>query len=206
MQSHGNILGLDISTEHLSIAASNLPGIPLIQGDAHALPYSSALFDISICHFLLLWVTDPILVVSEMARVTKPGGSVLALAEPDYGGRIDYPVELGVLGDWQQVALRKQGADPLFGRRLRAVFQQAGLTFVEAGVLGGQWSGIPNPDDVEIEWKVMEDDILNAQKADHSEVARLKRLDHTAWELGERVLFVPTFYAWGKCPSQEREQ
>ena len=32
----------------------------------------------------------------------------MALAEPDYGGRIDYPEQLGHIGRWQAQALRKQ--------------------------------------------------------------------------------------------------
>jgi ubiquinone/menaquinone biosynthesis C-methylase UbiE len=201
MQSHGDILGLDISSDHLDFAAHNLPGIPLTCGDAHSLPYRSMVFDVTLCHFLLLWVIDPVAVVREMARVTQPGGVVLALAEPDYGGRIDYPAELGVLGDWQQTSLRQQGADPLIGRKLRAVFRQAGLSDVEAGCLGGQWSGMPSPEDWEMEWRVLEEDIKKVQNpTGTSEVIRLQKLDELAWEHGERVLFVPTFYAWGRVP------
>lgn len=202
MQTHGDIFGLDISANYLNLAARNLPGIALILGDAHALPCSAGDFDISLCHFLLLWVSDPIEVVSEMARVTQPGGFVLALAEPDYGGRIDFPSELGVLGDWQQAALRQQGADPLLGRRLRAIFQHAGLTDVEAGVLGGQWSGIPTPEDWEMEWNVLEDDLIGASNVLVTpELTRLQQLYKSSWEQGERVLFVPTFYAWGRVPA-----
>jgi SAM-dependent methyltransferase len=201
MQSHGDVYGIDISSKHLELASYNLPGIPLVLGDAHNLPYTTAVFDISLCHFLILWATDPVRVVSEMARVTQLGGPVLALAEPDYGGRIDFPPELKVLGDWQQAALRQQGADPLLGRRLRAIFQQAGLTDVEAGVLGGQWSGIPSSEDWEIEWKVLEEDIQQIPWfVESSDVTRLRRMDQSAWEHGERILFVPTFYALGRVP------
>jgi ubiquinone/menaquinone biosynthesis C-methylase UbiE len=206
MQSHGEISGLDISTEHLSLAAHHLPGIPLTLGDAHVLPFPPAVFDITICHFLLLWVSDPLRVVSEMARVTQPGGAVLALAEPDYGGRIDFPPELSVLGDWQQAALRQQGADPLIGRRLRSIFQQAGLADVESGVLGGQWSGFPSPEEQEIEWRVLEADIHRySSNIKASDVTRLQRLEQLAWDQGERVLFVPTFYAWGRVPKPEND-
>jgi len=183
------------------MAAINLPGIPLALGDAHVLPYSAGVFDISICHFLLLWVTDPVRVVSELARTTKPGGFVLALAEPDYGGRIDYPPELSILGNWQQAALTRQGADPLLGRRLRAIFTQAGLTNVVAGLLGGQWSGKPSLDAWNMEWEVLQDDIHNTtQNNQTKELTRLHTIDEQAWEQGERVLFVPTFYAYGQLP------
>jgi SAM-dependent methyltransferase len=199
MQSHGEISGLDLSADHLALTARNLPGVSLTQGDAHVLPYLSHMFDIALCHYLLLWVDNPVKVVCEMARVTKPGGAVLALAEPDYGGRIDFPPELSALGEWQKTALRQQGADPLLGRKLRAIFQQAGLTHVEAGILGGQWSGLPTPEDWEKEWQVLQDDIENSsQSFEKKEFLNLKTLDRQAWQQGERVLFVPTFYTWGQ--------
>jgi len=203
MQTHGEIYGVDISSNHLEMAAKNLPGIPLVLGDGHDLPFPGEIFDITLCHFLLLWVSNPVQVVGEMARVTKPGGVVMALAEPDYGGRIDFPSELEKLGKWQQAALFQQGADPLVGRKLRATFQRAGLSEVESGVLGGQWAGKPHPDDWEMEWKVLENDIQTApNKLSDVEIKRLKNLDKLAWEQGDRILFVPTFYAWGRVPNE----
>jgi SAM-dependent methyltransferase len=199
MQSHGTIFGLDISPEHLDFAAHNLPGIPLTLGDAHHLPYPSQTFDVTVCHFLLLWVDNPGQVVSELARTVKPGGWVLALAEPDYGGRIDYPPELGILGDLQQAALRQQGADPLIGRKLRAIFEGARLTNMVTGILGGEWSGRPEPEEMDMEWAVMEDDIQsNAQNDPSLDISKLRFLDQGSWEKGERILYVPTFYAFGQ--------
>ena len=74
-----------------------------------------------------------------MKRVTRPGGTVAALAEPDYGGRIDFPDSLGELGQWQAFALGSQGANPNVGRRLMAEFIAADLDSVESGLMGGQW-------------------------------------------------------------------
>ncbi len=134
-----------------------------------------------------------------MARVTRPSGAVLALAEPDYGGRVDFPEELGQLGVWQMESLRTQGADPLMGRKLARVFRQAGLYSVETGALGGQWSGAPDWEAWESEWSVLESDLKNKPSLSEK-LGFLKRLDKSAYEKGERVLFVPTFYAWGRVP------
>lgn len=202
MQSHGEVYGLDISDQNLELAARSLPGIPLVQGNAQSLPFPAGIYDVTLCHFLLLWVHDPIQVVREMARVTLPGGVIMALAEPDYGGRIDYPAELSALSERQQAALRQQGADPSLGRKLRAIFNQAGITEIETGVLGGQWSGQPAAEDWEMEWNVLEDDLSRIEQSTTiPDILRLKNIDKYAWEHGERVLFVPTFYAWGKTPS-----
>jgi hypothetical protein len=54
-----------------------------------------------------------------------------------------------------------------------------------------------------MEWKVLEDDIQQEdQSFQASELTELKEIDKLAWERGERVLFVPTFYAWGRVPAE----
>jgi hypothetical protein len=133
-----------------------------------------------------------------MRRVTRSGGSVIALAEPDYGGRIDYPEELAILGRHQAAALRKQGADPRMGRRLAEVFHQLGLQDIEVGVLGGQWKGKSSRREWELEWRVLQSDLGGEQDTDS-----LRALDWAARERGERVLFVPTFYAFGRVPAAQ---
>jgi hypothetical protein len=131
-----------------------------------------------------------------MRRVTRPGGAVMALAEPDYGGRIDYPDKLALLGEWQIESLKRQGADPLMGRKLTGLFHKTGLESVETGVLGGQWSESPDWAAWESEWAVLESDLKKTFQ-DFESWKVIKDLDKSAYEKGERVLFVPTFYALG---------
>jgi len=199
----GTSVGLDINLNNLAFAKSIGATARWVQGDALRLPFTAGIFDIAFCHFLLLWVEDPLQVLREMRRVTRPGGYVLALAEPDYGGRIDFPPELEVLGSWQQASLRNQGANPLIGRRLGWMFRQVGLSDVETGVLGAQWQGSLSRDEIESEWVVLHNDleiILGENDEAHwqGDFDKLKRLDETTWENGERVLYVPTFFAIGK--------
>jgi SAM-dependent methyltransferase len=201
----GIVVGLDIDRRRLELSTRHTPNAHLTVADAQDLPYSPASFDLCLCHFLLLWVANPVRVVTEMARVTRPGGAVLALAEPDYGGRIDHPEPLEKLGRLQGSALRLQGADPLAGRRLAGIFSRAGLKAVETGVLGGQWSGPPSVEEWESEWAVLESDLKESpeallEEAPGANLEELKRLDFEAWQRAERVLFVPTFYALGRSP------
>jgi ubiquinone/menaquinone biosynthesis C-methylase UbiE len=190
--------GMDIDKDHLHRGMQIALSTRFTQGDAQSLPYPDNFFDVVLCHFLLMWVDDPIRAIAEMARVTKPGGSVLSLAEPDYGGRIDYPEELEILGQNQVKSLYMQGADPLLGRKLAYLFNQAGLKSVHTGVLGGQWSDKPDWDSWESEWRVFESDIIqNSTITNIEQVSRLKDKDRISYEIGVRVLFVPTFYAWG---------
>jgi SAM-dependent methyltransferase len=188
--------GLDIDPVYLSFAAGYTPSATLTQGDAHHLPFARDSFDIVICHFLLLWVDDPQQAVNEMRRVAHRSGWILAFAEPDYGGRVDYPEALVELGERQEAALRRQGADTRLGRKLSTLFNSAGLKKVETGVLSGRWHGAPSPQEWEEEWAVLEADL--ASEIAPEELSRLKLLDAAAWQKGERTLFVPTFYAIGQ--------
>jgi hypothetical protein len=132
-----------------------------------------------------------------MVRVTSGKGYVLALAEPDYGGRIDYPEELSVIGKWQAGALKEQGANPSMGRELRSLFSSVGLANIEAGVLGGQWIEAQPDSDFELEWDVIQSDL------DHYDefimvADKLKALEQTSRTANRRILYVPTFYAFGQ--------
>jgi SAM-dependent methyltransferase len=197
-RSPAHVVGLDHDPAMLAFARRQGQGVTYVQGDAHALPFAGGSFDLVVCHYLLLWLADPRRAVQEMARVTRPGGAVLALAEPDYGGRIDYPPELVRLGRLQAEALRRQGADPEMGRRLGALFTAAGLQ-VRTGVMGGEWTLPAAPgDEFEAEWGMRRRDLASLLEA--GELQRLRRLEQKALAEGTRVLFVPTFYACGVVP------
>jgi len=191
-----HVFGLDREWTRLAFARLHDPRTHFTQSDAHSLPYRSGTYDLSLCHFLLLWVRDPVSVVAEMRRVTRPDGFVLALAEPDYGSRIDFPESLAEIGRAQRAALAAQGANPDMGRELGRLFQLAGLREVEVGVLGAQWAGPASRTDFEMEWSVLEEDLRESLTPEMRN--RLRMLDWTARERGERVLFVPTFFASGR--------
>lgn len=193
----GQVFGLDLSAPHLSFARQVDRATRFVCGAGEALPYAAGSFDVSYCHFFLLWAFDPLAALVEMRRVTRPGGTVLALAEPDYGGRIDYPPELTPLGDWQRQALERQGADVCLGRRLGALFAGAGLQRVETGVLGGRWAAPSAPDAWEGEWTVLQSDLQSFISP--AVLQQLREQDAAAWQRGERILFVPTFYASGRA-------
>jgi SAM-dependent methyltransferase len=189
------IHGLDLQPAALLEARRNAPRSHLTCGDALSLPYPSGVFDITFCHFLLLWVRDPLRALCEMKRITRPGGSLLALAEPDYTRRVDRPEELAELGRRQNESLQRQGADPGLGGRLADLFTQAGIPLIEAGRLRFDSEHAPVPGEREMEWQVLEADL--AGSVPPHDLQRLKLIDERAWENGERVLYVPTYWAFG---------
>ena len=57
------------------------------------------------------------------------------------------------------VIIVRQGAEPEMGRRLAALFQDAGLLNVRSGVLGGQWGAPLAADLIQSEWNVLSSDL-----------------------------------------------
>jgi SAM-dependent methyltransferase len=189
--------GLDLNPAAVAECRNHVPSAALVNGDALSLPYPNEAFAIVYCHFLLLWVHDPVQALMEMKRVTRPGGHVIAFAEPDYLNRIDKPDELIQLGQWQTESLRTQGADPGFGARLAESFFQAGIPIRETGTIQGVTKE-PSRQEWENEWVVIESDLTGM--VPESEIQKLKLMDGQAWKRrGARVLHVPTYFTWGQA-------
>jgi SAM-dependent methyltransferase len=186
---------LDIDLQVTQFAAGLIPDAAFTTADGAGLPFVSESFEIVYCHFLLLWIAEPELVLREMARVTKQGGSVIVFAEPDYGGRIFYPQHMDEIGMLQTNALQQQGADPFIGRELRALLSHTGLVDVEVGILGGEWHGAMKEEHWESEWMMLESDLAGALSPE--EIIIAKDLDRIAWKDRKRLVYVPTFYGWG---------
>ncbi|MEA5077522.1 MAG: methyltransferase domain-containing protein [Anaerolineaceae bacterium] len=194
------VFGTDIAPERVRFAASADPTSHFCCTDAARLPYADAAFDLTYCHYLLLWLHEPVTALQEMMRVTRPGAKVLALAEPDHQARVDAPAALEPLGRLQTQALLAQGVCTNAGRKLASWFAQAGLQDVQIGVSGFQTLTATQPAWFDSEWQVLQQDLAAIVAPD--ELLRLKELDRQAWRSGQRVLWIPTFYAIGTVPSK----
>jgi SAM-dependent methyltransferase len=74
----GEVVAVDSRTEYLDAGRELAPAnVRLVEGDVTALPFDYATFDIAGCVRVLHHVRRPELAVSELARVTRPGGRVL---------------------------------------------------------------------------------------------------------------------------------
>lgn len=188
--------GLDLDPAALARCRLHAPRAVLTQGNGLQLPYPNHTFDIVYCHYFLLWVPDPLQAVLEMYRVTKPGGHILALAEPDYSARVDQPAVLKILGEWQIAALERQGADPAFGAHLAETFHRAGIKLRETGTIQGGGRE-PSAQEWDMEWAVVESDVAGFVPS--GQIQKMKELDLQARAKGERILHVPTHFAWGQA-------
>lgn len=79
----GEVVGVDLSETMLRIARrrNRLPNLTFQQADATELPFGDARFDVSCVSFALHEMPGSIRerTIAEMARVTKPGGTVLVV-------------------------------------------------------------------------------------------------------------------------------
>lgn len=84
---------------------AHFPGRPpVVAGDALALPFANACFDAAVAAFSINHLADPAAGLREMARVTRPGGALLASA---YAADDTHPVKAAV-----EAALTARGWEP----------------------------------------------------------------------------------------------
>lgn len=100
-------------------------------GDAHHLEFPPATFDAAIAHTVISHVTEPATVLRELARVVRPGGTVVifdgdyasmtyAVPDPDFGRRMD------------RALVTASFNNPLVMRDLPRLLPEVGLKLTEA--------------------------------------------------------------------------
>ena len=128
----GRVTGVDASEQVVGQArelAGDRPNLDFTTGDVYALGYPDDTFDVVLAHQILQHLSDPVLALREMGRVTRPGGLVAA-RDGDFGGMIWYP-ELPIMDEWltlYQRVMRGNGGEPDGGRHLHIWAREAGLT------------------------------------------------------------------------------
>ena len=135
----GLVAGVDLSQPRLDQArfraeADHLD-IAFVRGAAESLPFADATFDYVHARMLFQYLDEPQRALSEMARVTKPGGSIVLI---DLDGQLSqlYPLPEHVAADLNEAlrVLGEQGFDPEVGRKLPAMCARAGLTVLNTWV------------------------------------------------------------------------
>jgi len=101
--------------------------------DACALPFADGTFDSSFCVALLQHIADVALAVREIARVTRPGGRIVAV-EPDNSARYFYSSSLTGMRAYELagqffsgLSERTDATDPAVGPKLPALFANSGI-------------------------------------------------------------------------------
>jgi SAM-dependent methyltransferase len=127
--------GIDISRDRLQQAREknrDNSRVQFVCGNAQSMEFRSGIFDLVYCRMLLQYLKEKERAVSEMARVCKPGGTVLL---QDLDGQLlwHYPEDPSVQRTLEKVvaALATTGFDPFVGRKLFWLARNAGLTKID---------------------------------------------------------------------------
>lgn len=129
------VVGLDLDEARLAYAQArnHCSNLSFARGDALALPFPSAHFDLVYCRFVLVHVKDPTQALQEMARVTRPGGRVVAYDMVHDG--IWFSPEKPCFARVLRTALsimRERGMEPSQGLHLASGMIRAGIREVKA--------------------------------------------------------------------------
>jgi SAM-dependent methyltransferase len=81
-----SVAAVDPSTSFVGAMRARHPDVDVGQGSAEQLPFAGATFDRSLAQLVVHFMADPVAGVTEMARVTVPGGVVAACVWDHAGG------------------------------------------------------------------------------------------------------------------------
>lgn len=82
-----NVTAVDPSAPFVEAAAARHPGVDVRQASAESLPFTDGTFDAAFAQLVVHFMADPVAGLSEMRRVTRPGGVVVACVWDHAGGQ-----------------------------------------------------------------------------------------------------------------------
>jgi ubiquinone/menaquinone biosynthesis C-methylase UbiE len=141
-----SILGIDSNEKSIQAATTDTKKARLSQsvcyklGDVYKIPLEDSYADLACCRTLLMHLTEPRKAVKEMVRVTKTGGSVVALEGGKMGAFHDPDdEEYSKLAErayeaWVNGIRKLEGKEFKIGEKLPGIFQKAGLSDIKAEV------------------------------------------------------------------------
>jgi SAM-dependent methyltransferase len=127
----GSVLGLDLSAERLEDArarCAHLGNCRFLQADVGNTGLADAAFDYVWSQFLFEYLPQPERALTELIRVTRPGGRVV-VSDVDGVGMFNWPWPPALQEGFQKlvVALSAGGFDIHVGRKMFHLFRRAGL-------------------------------------------------------------------------------
>lgn len=210
----GQVTAVDCDGDALELARllADRAGVEIatLRADVNALPIESATQDTTVARFLFQHLRTPQVALSEMRRVTRPGGRV-AIFDVDDAVKVCEPAEpqhLAHLYEAIRSVQLQRGGDRLVGRKLYGLMREAGLEKIQVIViprvqLGIQGGRNEDAENYEIERLRRErDGVINSGliSADHFESAISQAKQRFA---EDRFEMVAEFVATGLVPHPE---
>jgi SAM-dependent methyltransferase len=145
------ILGIDSNEKSIKAANADTkkvglsPRVSYRHGDVYKIPLEDRYADLTCCRTLLMHLPDPVKAVKEMARITKTGGSVVAIE----GGKMaayydpnDEPYSTmaeRASNAWLAGIKKLEGKEFRIGEKLPGIFRKAGLSHIKAEIHADAW-------------------------------------------------------------------
>ena len=131
----GAVAAIDPSTSFVSAVRTGFPEVDVRSAVAEHLPFADDVFDLALAQLVVHFMTDPVAGLIEMARVTRPGGTVATCVWDHAGGGGPLSTFWEAVHDIDPDA---SGEADLAGARqghLEELFEAAGLPGIEPATL-----------------------------------------------------------------------
>ena len=126
-----NVSAVDPSEQFVDAAHERHPGVDVRRAAAEHLPFTDDTFDVSIAQLVVHFMSDPVRGLSEMARVTRPGGVVCACVWDFAGDQTPLTPFWTAARELDQGARDEAGLPGAGEGLLLELFAKAGLREVE---------------------------------------------------------------------------
>ena len=153
----GRVTVLDHDPEALQILRTIAERVGVrveaLAGDAAAIPVQDDSQDMTVSRFLFQHLRDPLAVLAQMRRVTRPGGRVV-IVDVDDEVWVMEPAEFPHVAAWRKALRtlqRQQGGDRQIGRKLYGLMREAGLEAIQVIVIPFVRLGLQNGRRAEVE-------------------------------------------------------
>jgi len=130
-----HVTGIDPSSAFVEAFRERFPDARIEHGSAEALPFEDDAFDVAIAQLVVHFMADPVRGIGEMARVTRPGGSVAACVWDHAGGTGPVSLYWDAARDIDPAASDESDMPGTREGHLVELFRAAGLRDVEGSVV-----------------------------------------------------------------------
>lgn len=129
------VAAVDPSPSFVEAARARLPGVEVRRAAAENLPFADGVFDAALAQLVVHFMDDPVAGLSEMARVTTPGGRVAACVWDHAGGTGPLTAFWDAVHDTDPAAPDESGLAGSREGELPRLLSRAGLADVVAVTL-----------------------------------------------------------------------
>jgi SAM-dependent methyltransferase len=129
------VSAVDPSEPFVAATRDRFPGIDVQLGSAESLPFPDGTFDAALAQLVVHFMTDPVAGLREMARVTRPGGTVGACVWDLAGGTSPLSTFWAAARELDPAVVDESHLPGVRRWHLNELAEEAGLEHVTAPVL-----------------------------------------------------------------------